>query len=61
MYRKTIEEVQKELQTIQNVKYKHYKINFIKVSFLEPIDVSTDDRGIYERVIELTVYYSKEV
>ena len=54
-------ELQEELQTIQNVKYKNYKINFIKVSFLEPIDVNTDDRGIYERVIELTVYYSKEV
>lgn len=54
-------ELQEELQTIQNVKYNNYKINFVKVSFLEPIDVNTDDRGIYERVIELTVYYNKEV
>ena len=54
-------ELQEELQTIQNVRYKNYNINFIKVSFLEPIDVNTDDRGIYERVIESTVYYNKEV
>lgn len=54
-------ELQNELQTIQNVTFGDYDINFIKLSFTEPIDVSSDDKGIFERVIELTVYYSKEV
>lgn len=52
-------DLQKELQTIQNVEYGKYNINFIKISFSEPIDVSSDDKGIFERVIELTVYYSE--
>lgn len=53
-------ELQSELQTIQNVKYGNFDINFIKLSYSEPIDVSSDDKGIFERVIELTVYYNKE-
>lgn len=54
-------ELQNELQTIQNVTFGDYDINFIKLSFTEPIDVSSDDKGIFERVIELTVFYNKEV
>ena len=54
-------ELQNELQTIQNVKYKNYLINYIKLSFLEPVDVSTDDKGVFERVIELTIYHNREV
>lgn len=53
--------LQNELQTIQNVKYKNYLINYIKLSFLEPVDVSTDDKGVFERVIELTIYHNREV
>lgn len=52
-------ELQKELQTIQNVRYENFNINFIQVHFAEPIDVSTDDKGIFERVIELTIYYQE--
>jgi hypothetical protein len=52
---------QKELQTIQNVAYGDYNINFIQLHFSEPIDVDTDAKGIFERVIEVTVYYSEVI
>lgn len=52
---------QKELQTIQNVMYGDYNINFIQLHFSEPIDVDTDAKGIFERVIEVTVYYSEVI
>jgi hypothetical protein len=33
---------------------------FIDMLNEEPIDVGTDEKGIYERVIEFDVYYRKE-
>ena len=33
---------------------------FIDMLNAEPVDVTTDDNGIYERVIEFDVYYRKE-
>lgn len=33
---------------------------FIDMLNAEPVDVATDDNGIYERVIEFDVYYRKE-
>ena len=41
-------------------------INDIKVDFLsmqvpEPVDVGTDDKGIYERVIWFDIYYERKV
>lgn len=37
------------------------KINYIKLLVPEPIDVGTDDKNIYERVIQATFYYEKGV
>lgn len=33
---------------------------FIDMLNTEPVDVSTDDNGVYERVIEFDLYYRKE-
>lgn len=57
---KQARELQTELETIQNVLYGKYNINCIKIHFSEPVDVDTDEKGIFERVIELSVFYSKE-
>ena len=34
-----------------------HRINVIELLQNEPIDVGTDDNGIYERVIEMNLYY----
>jgi hypothetical protein len=36
-----------------------YEISYIQMLQNEPVDVSTDDFGIYERVIEFIVHYKK--
>lgn len=43
----------------KNVTINNVQIPYIKVLNPEPVDVSTDDKGIYERVIELDIYYEK--
>lgn len=37
-----------------------HAIKYIKLLNNEPIDVGTDDKGIYERVIELDFYYERK-
>lgn len=34
-------------------------VNYLKLDVPEPIDVGTDDNGVYERVIWLTLYYER--
>lgn len=43
----------------RNVTINNIQIPYIKLLNSEPVDVGTDDKGIYERVIELDIYYSK--
>ncbi len=42
-----------------NVIINNVQIPYIQLLNSEPIDVATDDKGIYERVIELDIYYKK--
>lgn len=42
-----------------NVTINNVQIPFIRLLNAEPIDVGTDDNGVYERVIELDMYYKK--
>lgn len=42
-----------------NVTINNILIPYIKLLVSEPVDVGTDDKGIYERVIELDIYYEK--
>lgn len=42
-----------------NVVINQIHVPYIEMQSAEPIDVGTDDKGIYERVIELDLYYKK--
>lgn len=35
------------------------QVYFIRLNVPEPVDVGTDDKGIYERVIEFELYYKR--
>ena len=49
-----------KLLCLRNFKINDIKINFIKLLVPEPIDVGTDSKNIYERVIQATFYYEKK-
>lgn len=48
-----------KLRTIKNFKINDKQIYMIELLVPEPIDVGTDDKGIYERVIEMNLYYER--
>ena len=43
--------------------YKKYdtKVDFLSMQVPESVDVGTDDKGIYERVIWFDIYYERKV
>ena len=43
----------------QRVTINNIDVPFINLVTNEPVDVGTDDKGIYERVIEMDIYYKK--
>lgn len=48
-----------KLRTIKNFKINDKQIYMIELLVPEPIDVGTDDKGTYERVIEMNLYYER--
>ncbi len=48
-----------KLRTIKNFKINDKQIYMIELLVPEPIDVGTDDKGVYERVIEMNLYYER--
>lgn len=48
-----------KIKESKNVTINNIHIPYIKLLNAEPVDVGTDDNGVYERVIELDIYYSK--
>lgn len=47
---------------LQNNKFNEIgntELYYIKINVPEPIDVGTDDNGVYERVIEFDIYYKR--
>jgi hypothetical protein len=46
------------LSKVRNEKIGTHEINYINMLCAEPIDVDTDENGIYEYVIELQIYYN---
>lgn len=48
-----------ELLLLKSFYIDSVKINFIKLRVSEPIDVGTDEKGVYERVIEFDLYYER--
>jgi hypothetical protein len=47
------------LYSIKNVKINEHTIYIIELLTPEPIDVGTDDKGVYEQVIEVKFYYER--
>jgi len=47
------------LSKVQNVTINDATIIYIQMLQEEPVDVGTDDSGIYERVIEILIYYER--
>ena len=47
------------LKNIKNVTVNGKKVLFAMMRTAEPIDVGTDDAGIYEMVIEAEFYYER--
>lgn len=51
---------QKLTEAIMPLQMGNTKVFFIDMLNAEPVDVATDDNGVYERVIEFDLYYRKE-
>lgn len=51
---------QKLTETVMPVEMGDTSVFFIDMLNTEPVDVATDDNGVYERVIEFDLYYRKE-
>lgn len=49
-----------KLRTVKDVTIGNTQIYMIQLLMPEPVDVGTDDKGIYERVIELKFYYERK-
>lgn len=48
-------------ENIANTKHQSvgdYIINYIEMISNEPIDLNTDDNGVYERLIDIRIYYN---
>lgn len=50
----------KKLQNIQNIKINEIQIFLVNLLVNEPIDVGTDNKHIFERVIQAEFYYEKK-
>lgn len=53
-------EIYNNLLNSKNFIINNIKVNYIKLLVPEPIDVGTDSKNIYERVIQATFYYEKK-
>lgn len=48
------------LYSVKDVEINKHTIYIIELLTPEPIDVGTDDKGIYEQVIEVKFYYERK-
>ncbi len=58
---KAAEQLYNMLKDTSNKIINDTKILFTKMQVDEPVDVGTDDKGIFEMVIELDIYYERTV
>ena len=49
-----------EIEAVRNVTIGGKLVDYIELLQFEPVDVGTDDNGVFERVIECVIYYQKE-
>lgn len=47
------------LRNLRNLTINNTSIYCLKLNVAEPVDVGTDDKGVYERVIEFDLYYER--
>lgn len=52
---------QKLAEAVMPIEIGDTTVFYIDMLNIEPVDVSTDDNGVYERVIEFDLYYRKDV
>ena len=50
-----------QLETMRNVQMNQTLVYFSLMQVSEPVDVGTDDNGVYERVIWIDLYYERKV
>ncbi|MFR0040531.1 MAG: minor capsid protein [Lachnospira sp.] len=56
---KTSEQLYNMLRDMNHITINDTKVFFTKMLVAEPVDVGTDDNGIFESVIELDIYYER--
>lgn len=56
---KTAEKLYNMLRDMNHITINDTKVFFTKMLVDEPVDVGTDDKGIFESVIELDIYYER--
>ena len=49
------------LRTVKKLRINNTQVYMIQLLMPEPVDVGTDDKGIYERVIEMKIYYERKI
>lgn len=49
-----------QLMTVKNIKINDHIVYMIELLTPEPVDVGTDEKGIYESVIEFKIYYERK-
>lgn len=49
-----------QLRTVKDVVINEHTVYMIELLVPEPVDIGTDEKGIYERVIELKIYYERK-
>lgn len=49
----------KRSQATEPVQIGEMQVNYLRLLVPEPVDVGTDDAGVYERVIWVDIYYER--
>lgn len=49
----------KQFEAVSSLTLNNTHVQFIQLLQSEPVDVGTDDNGVYERVIEFDLYYER--
>ena len=58
---RTAFELYQQLCAVSSLVLNETQVHFIALLQSEPVDVGTDDNGIFERVIEFDIYYKREM
>lgn len=58
---KAARELYDKLRAVTSLALNDAPVKFISLLQSEPVDVGTDDNGIFERVIEFDIYYERTV